>query len=177
MGRIRSTYERALTDPFLRSDDAAAVLDLLPDLPGELNAQPDLVALAQWLTNQLPDWLEGVKRASLFVIDPSVSRIKVLAHVPSLKPILSDILAHRALEKRASFAWQQVSKDESVRRLSMNAGMYVPLVTGDEEVGLLCVEDTAEDREFSEGQLSALTLIGQLVVVQMQNRLWKETGN
>jgi len=177
MGRIRSTYERNLTDPFLRSDDAATILDLLPDIPGELNAQPDSVTLAQWLTNQLPDWLEGVKRAALFVIDPSVSRIKVLAHVPSLKPILSDTLAHRALEKRRAFAWQQVGKDESVRRLSMNAGMYVPLVTGDEEVGLLCVEDTAEDGEFSEGQLSALTLIGQLVVVQMQNRLWKETGN
>jgi len=150
---------------------------MLPDLPGELDVQPDSAALAQWLIKQLPDWLEGVKRAALFVIDPTISRIKVLAHVPALKPILSDTLAHRALETRAAFAWQQVSKKESVRRLSMQAGLYVPLVVGNEEVGILCVEDTASDADFSEGQLSALILIGQLAAVHLQNRLWREAGN
>jgi|TARA_B100000959_G_scaffold82075_1_gene87316 pSer/pThr/pTyr-binding forkhead associated (FHA) protein len=177
MGRIRSTYERALTDPFLRSDDAATLLEVLPDLPGAFESKQDSNAMVQWLVNQLPDWLEGVERAALFVIDPAINRIKVLAHVPSLKPILSDILTHRSLERRAAFAWQQVSKKESVRRLSMNAGMYVPLVTGGKEVGILCVEDTAEDGEFSEGQLSALTLIGQHAAVHLQNRLWRESGS
>jgi GAF domain-containing protein len=59
----------------------------------------------------------------------------------------------------------------------MNAGLYVPLVAGDEEVGILCVEDTVEDAQFSEGQLSALTLIGQLTAVHLQSRLWRESGN
>ena len=177
MGSIRSTYERALSDPFLRSDDTANILKVLPDLPGAFDAQPDSTALAQWLVNQLPDWLEGVQRAALFVIDPAQGRIKVLAHVPSLKPILSDTLAHRALETRTAYAWQQVSKKESVRRLSMQAGLYVPLMVGEEEVGILCVEDTATDAGFSEGQLSALILIGQLAVVHLQNRLWREAEN
>jgi len=177
MGSIRSTYERALSDPFLRSDDTANILKVLPDLPGAFDAQPDSTALAQWLVNQLPDWLEGVQRAALFVIDPAQGRIKVLAHVPPQKPILSDTLAHRALETRTAFAWQQVSKKESVRRLSMQAGLYVPLMVGEEEVGILCVEDTATDAGFSEGQLSALILIGQLAVVHLQNRLWREAEN
>ena len=177
MGRIRSTQERALSAPFLRSGDAATLLEILPDLPGAFDAQKDSISLAQWLVNQLSEWLEGVQRASLFVIDSTQGRIKVLAHVPSLKPILSDTLAHRALEMRKAFAWQQVSKNESVRRLSMNAGLYVPLVAGDEEGGILCVEDTVEDAQFSEGQLSALTLIGQLTAVHLQSRLWRESGN
>jgi pSer/pThr/pTyr-binding forkhead associated (FHA) protein len=176
MGRIRTTHERALSEPFLPSDDAAALLEQLPNLPRELDAQPDAVALAEWLVNQLPDWLEGVQRAALFTIDFDQGRIKVLAHVPALKPILSDSLAHRALDLRTAFAWKQVSKKESVRRLSMYAGLYVPLIAENEELGILCVEDTAEEGEFSEGQLSALILISQLAAVYLQNRLWKEAG-
>ncbi len=177
MGSIRSTHERALSEPFLRSDDATALLKVMPYLPGQFDAQQDSITLAQWLVNQLPDWLEGVKRAALFVIDPTHGRIKVMAHVPSLKPILSDTLAHRALATRTAFAWQQVSKKESVRRLSMQAGLYVPLMVGDEEVGILCVEDTTSNADFSEGQLSTLILIGQLAAIHLQNRLWREAGS
>ena len=177
MGSIRSTHERALSEPFLRSDDATALLKVMPDLPGQFDAQQDSITLAQWLVNQLPDWLDGVQRAALFVIDPTHGRIKVMAHVPSLKPILSDTLAHRALATRTAFAWQQVGKKESVRRLSMQAGLYVPLMVGDEEVGILCVEDTTSNADFSEGQLSALILIGQLAAIHLQNRLWREAGS
>lgn len=178
MGRIRSTHERALSEPFLRSEDASALLEVLPDLPRAFNIPNATSAtLSQWLVNQLPDWLDGVQRASLFVIDPNQGRINVLAHVPSLKPILSDTLAHRALEMRTAFAWQQVSKKESVRRLSMQAGLYVPMVVGDEEVGILCAESTAADADFTEGQLSVLILVGQLAAVHLQNHLWRETAN
>ncbi len=177
MGRIYSTHERALSEPFLRSDDVATLLEILPDLPGTFDAQLDSTALAEWLVKQLSDWLEGVQRAALFVIDPAQGRINVLAHIPSLKPILSDSLAHRALETRTAFAWQQVSKKESVRRLSMQAGLYVPLMAGDDEMGILCVESTEADADFSEGQLSALILIGQITAVHLQNRIWREAGN
>lgn len=177
MGRIRSTHERALNEPFLRSDDATALLKVMPDLPGQFDAQQDSVTLSQWLVNQIPNWLEGVQRAALFAIDQAQCRIKVMAHVPSLKPTLSDTLAHRALTTRTAFAWKQVSKKESVRRLSMQAGLYVPLVVGDEEVGILCVEDTTSNAEFSEGQLSVLILIGQLAAIHLQNRLWSESGS
>ena len=100
-----------------------------------------------------------------------------MAHVPSSKPTLSDTLVHRALATRTGLAWKQVSKKESVRRLSMQAGLYVPLVVGDEEVGILCVEDTTSNAEFSEGQLSVLILIGQLAAIHLQNRLWRESGS
>ena len=177
MGRIRTTHERALSEPFLPSDDAAVLLEQLPNLPRELDGLPDASGLADWLVNQLPDWMGGSKRAALFTIDFDQGRIKVLAHVPALKPILSDSLAHRALDLRTAFAWQQVGKKESVRRLSMHAGLYVPLISGSEELGILCVEDTDEEGEFSAGQLSALILISQLAAVHLQNRLWREAGS
>mgnify|MGYP006120353375 FL=1 len=59
----------------------------------------------------------------------------------------------------------------------MHAGLYVPLISGNEELGILCVEDTDEEGEFSAGQLSALILISQLAAVHLQNRIWREAGN
>ena len=176
MGRIRSTHELTLSKPFQSGKDAKSLLDLLPDFPRQLNAHPDSAAMAKWIVNQLKDNLDGAERAALFIIDLDTSRIRPLAHAPALKPILSDQLAHRALHKRTAFAWQQVSKKESVRRLSMHAGMYVPLISSKDEVGILCVENTAEHSEFSETQLSVLSVVGQLVAVFMQNRLWREAA-
>ena len=101
----------------------------------------------------------------------------VLAHVPALKPILSDILAHRAWHHRAGYAWQQVDKKESVRRLSMHAGLYVPLICMGEELGMLCVENTEEESEFSPEQLAGVMAVAQLAAVHLQHRLARETGN
>ena len=44
----------------------------------------------------------------------------------------------------------------------MNAGLYVPMIFGEEELGLLCVEDTDEDTEFNEA-VSGLMVVGQLL--------------
>ena len=58
----------------------------------------------------------------------------------------------------------------------MHAGLYVPLISGEDELGILCVEDTAGESEFSEGQLVALTVVGQLAAVYFQYHLWRESG-
>ena len=91
-----------------------------------------------------------------------------------MKPILSDTLAHRALEIRTGYSWKQVGKEECVRRLSMNAGLYVPMIWGGEELGLLCVEDTDEGAEFSEKDLAALMMVGQLLSLAVRHHLAAE---
>ena len=170
MGRIRSTHALSLETPFVAGADSSGFLSALPDLSRQLNGLRDAQAMGDWFVQQLGDWFTGVKRASLFVIDQSVGRVRMISHVPALKPILSDTLAHRALETRTAFAWQQVGKDECVRRLSMHAGMYVPLIAGNREVGLLCVDDTREGGAFTDGHLSALIVAGQLLAVHLAQR-------
>jgi hypothetical protein len=146
-------------------------MEILPNLPAQLDAHADADALSDWLVKQLPDWLPGVKRAALFAIHHDTGRIRVRAHVPSLNPVMSDTLAHRVLDRRMGYAWVQVSKKESVRRLSTHTGLYVPLVCAGRELGVLCVEDTEAEAEFNEADLAALMVIGQLVALAWGSRL------
>ena len=99
----------------------------------------------------------------------------MLAHRPALKPIFSDTLVYRAWEEGLAFSWQQVAKDECVRRLNVNTGLYVPMMVLDEEVGMLCVEDTTEESEFSSEHLAVLVTIGQLMSLPLLHRIQKES--
>ena len=64
-----------------------------------------------------------------------------------------------------------------MRRLSMNAGLYVPMIFGEEELGLLCVEDTDEDTEFNEADLAALMVVGQLLSLAVRHHLAAEAAD
>ncbi len=168
VGRIRTTHACGGED--VGNADHSALLEVLPGLAGALDAHEDVEAMAGWLVKQLPEWLPGVKRAALFGIDPELGRIRVQAHVPVLTPVMSDTLAHRVLDRHTGYAWQQVSKKESVRRLSTHAGMYVPLVCAGCELGVLCAEDTEPESEFTAADLAALMAVGQVVALAWASR-------
>ena len=171
LGRISLTCEISLSEDFQKGNESSKFLDLLPGMVKKMNTDLDSKSLCEWFVYSVPTWTSGAERVSIYVIDNGTKRINLLAHKPALKPILSDILAHRALEEKCAFAWQQVSEDQSVRRLSINAGMYVPLVTLGQEVGLICVEDTSEGAQFSLEQLAQLNVVGQLLSLPLYYRL------
>ena len=170
MGRIRTTHVCSLDEPFTESKEASALMEIFPDLPIQLDAHADADAMSNWLVKQLPDWLPSIKRAALFAVHHDIGRVRVRSHVPSLKPVISDMLAHRVLEGRAGYAWVQVSKKESVRRLSTHSGLYVPLICAGLELGVLCVEDTDAEAEFSARDLAGLMVIGQLTSLAWGSR-------
>jgi len=170
MGRIRTTHVRSLDEPFTQGEGASALMEISANLPTQLDAHADADAMSNWLVKQLPDWLPSIKRAALFAIHHDTGRIRVCAHVPSLKPAMSDMLAHRVLEGRAGYAWVQVSKKESVRRLSTHSGLYVPLICTGLELGVLCVEDTDAEAEFCARDLAELMVIGQLASLAWGSR-------
>ena len=174
MGRIRTNGQLALSEAGRAGSGSTEFLKLLPELVGQIHRAKNNKALADWFVNGVSKWLTTAKRAAFFVVDHEAGRIRLQAHRPALKPILSDTLAHRALEIRTGYSWQQVGKEECVRRLSMNAGLYVPMIFGGEELGLLCVEDTDEGAEFSEKDLVALMVVGQLLSLAVRHHLVAE---
>ena len=174
MGRIRATIEMSLSDSFVNGTGSEDFMEALPDIILRLNSKPDSKAISEWFVQSVSSWIPGAERASVFAVDKAIGRIKLLAHRPALKPILSDILTHRAWEECLAFSWQQVGKEESVRRLSMNAGLYVPMMVLNEEVGMLCVENTAEDFSFTPEQLAVLVVIGQTMALPLMHRIQGE---
>tara|TARA_B100000085_G_scaffold134470_1_gene122320 strand:- start:1199 stop:2053 length:855 start_codon:yes stop_codon:yes gene_type:complete len=177
MGRIRPNGQLALSEVGQAGSGSKEFLKLLPELVGQIHRAKNNKALADWFVNGVSKWLPTAKRAAFFVVDHEAGRIRLQAHRPALKPILSDTLAHRALEIRTGYSWQQVGKKECVRRLSMNAGLYVPMILGEEELGLLCVEDTDEDTEFNEADLGALMVVGQLLSLAVRRHLAAEAAD
>ena len=164
MGRIRSTLEVSVEKPFQDDEEGSSdFLNFLPDLIARVNGMSDAKMIADWFVNSVSKWVPEAERASLYIIDKEAGRIKLMAHKPALKPIISDILVHRALEVGHAFAWQQVGKEESVRRISANAGIYVPLIAQGSEVGLICAENTGSDGNFSSCRLRRLVLVGQII--------------
>lgn len=174
MGRIRPNRQLALTEAGQFGAEAKGFLKQLPELVAQIHRAKNNKALADWFVNGVTKWLPKAKRAAFFVVDREAGRIRLQAHRPALKPILSDTLAHRALEIRTGYSWLQVGKKECVRRLSMNAGLYVPMIFGGEELGLLCVEATDENAEFTEVDLAALMLVGQLLSLAVRHHLATE---
>ncbi len=169
MGRIRPIAQLALSESGEFGSSSEEFLKQLPDLIGQIHRAKNIKSLADWFVNGVTQWLPAVKRAAIFMVDHEAGRIRLQSHRPSLRPILSDTLAHRALEIRTGYSWQQVGKEECVRRLSMNAGMYVPMVLAGEELGLLCVENTDEGAEFSPSDLAVLMLVGQLLSLAIRH--------
>ena len=49
------------------------------------------------------------------------------------------------------------------------------MIWAGEELGLLCVEDTDEGAEFSEKDLAALMVVGQLLSLAVRHHLAAET--
>jgi len=174
MGRIRAICEKELTESFVKGPESEAFMEALPDIVLRLNSNPDSKSMAEWFVQAVSGWISGVERASVFAVDKAIGRIRPLAHRPALKPILSDTLTHRAWEEGLAFSWQQVAKEESVRRLSMNAGLYVPMMVLGEDVGMLCVEDTAEGAMFTPEHLAILMAVGQLMALPLLYRIQSE---
>ena len=166
MGRIRPFAHRTIWEEACKSEGIEKFLDSLPKLICKVSQLSDLKAVADWFVSNVDQWLPNAKRAAVFCIDSDSGRFALVAHKPSFKPVVSDSLVHRALETKAGYSWRQVGKNECVRRLSVNSGIYVPLVTKGKELGFVCVENT--DNEFFEWELEALSLIALLISPQIR---------
>ena len=175
MGRIRAICEKSISESFFKEPESKVFIESLPDIVLRLNNMSDSKSMAEWFVQSVSGWVAGAERASVFAVDKKINRIRLLAHRPALKPILSDTLTHRAWEEGLAFSWRQVEKKESVRRLSVNAGLYVPMMVLNEEVGMLCVEDTTDEAGFSPQYLDILMVVGQLMALPLLHRIQAES--
>jgi len=176
VGRIRVTHELKLNKCDKGIAGGSEFLSFLPEIISQLSELPDQHSLSEWFVTKVSGWIPEVDRASFFMTDHSSGRINLLAHKPALKPVVSDMLAHRSWEANSAYAWEQVGKEESVRRLSANAGIYVPLIFMEKELGLVCVESTAEGGSFSMVHLSWLVLVVKAMSISLEGGAQKASG-
>ncbi len=119
-------------------------------VPREMGALADFDALCAFVADRLVKTLPGTERSALYLVDAAQRRLVLKAHVPGLKPILSDVLAREVLSKPQGIIWKQSSnKEQSPSGLPAQWGMYAPIFSGKEPFGLLSVDTAQKDAEYA----------------------------
>ena len=169
VGEIKVVQELAWdAAPEINTVNASKSLEYFRALmtsPREFADPTDLEALGDCVVKRLIEVIPGGERAALYVTDAGARKLIAKAHLPALKPILSSRLARRAIAGRKGFAWKQSDKEDSIRRLPIQGGMYAPLLCGEEECGLLTVDTTQAALEYAPEDLSFYLHVAQLVAV------------
>ncbi|MEC8928625.1 MAG: GAF domain-containing protein, partial [Verrucomicrobiota bacterium] len=153
-------------------------LKLLLDVPRQFALQPELTALLTFAVGRLVKTIPGIKRACVLLVEPEGKEMVVRAHYPNHEPAVSSTLALRALAERKGFIWKRSEDEdansESVVRLKINSGMYVPLLCGEQEIGVVCVDSTDRNVELNEEDLHYFLAFAQIIASCIQARLLQE---
>lgn len=150
-------------------------LKLLLDIPRQFTLQPELTALLTFAVGRLVKTIPGIKRSCVLLVEPEGKEMVVRAHYPVHEPAVSSTLALRTLAERKGFIWKrsedEEANSESVVRLRINSGMYAPLLCGEQEIGVLCVDSTDRNVELNDEDLHYFLAFAQILSSCIQARL------
>ena len=111
------------------------------------------------------DALPDAARGWCLLADGEEGKFTLAAHMPVLKPGISPLLANRVLVDRKGFLWEPESG-----KVTATSGMMVPLVCGEEEIGVLGVEGGKDAKVYKEGDLCFLLAFAQVMGVSLRNQ-------
>jgi putative nucleotidyltransferase with HDIG domain len=184
-----------------RDAAGAARLAAVYDLPLQFAAQTRLADLLQLIVVRLVEMIPGATRGALVLGArgaDSFSRIPGggvcdLSEVSELEglvpqayfpldgpPIVSRMLARRAMSERSGFIWQRGEDEEStpvsgsIVRYGIESGMYAPLLWQDSALGAVCVDNGAGHAAFSQDDLRLMLMVGQYAAMAVANQQLQE---
>src|SRR5438093_11708461 len=105
--------------------------------------------------------MPGAERGAVLLCDGD--DLKLMAHVPSGEPAVSETLARRVLREGRGFIWRRLVDgvpSHTVRELGIRTGMYVPLLWEGKIWGVICVDNPRRDGVFTEDDLRLLLTVG-----------------
>lgn len=171
VGEIRTQHHLSLDDdPRVNSMNKKKSMEYYQGLlscVGMFSLQTDMEGLGASVVEQVMKMVPGAERVALFLTEAEKNKLVPVAHEPSFRPILSSVLAQEAMADRKGLAWRQCDKEESMRRLPVQAGMYSPLVCGEEECGLLSVDTKQAEFEYAPEDLSLLIAVSQVAAAHV----------
>ncbi len=134
-------------------------------LPGALGKIEDSNGLVKEAVGRFIDALPDAARGWCLLADGEEGKFSLAAHMPVLKPGISPLLANRVLVDRKGFLWEPESG-----KVTATSGMMVPLVCGEEEIGVLGVEGGKDAKVYKEGDLCFLLAFAQVMGVSLRNQ-------
>ncbi|HYM72735.1 MAG TPA: adenylate/guanylate cyclase domain-containing protein [Stellaceae bacterium] len=149
---------------------------LMYQLPLQFEQPIELEALLQATVEQLVAMIPSASRGALLITDSTTDELLLKAHVPVGEPSVSTTLARRAMARRQGFIWCRAN-DPSLSQIvnRMEAGMYVPLISKGEVVGVACIDNDDRGMPFTVEDLRVVLAAAHLAALAVtQNRLRAE---
>ena len=181
-GRIEVSDEIVLDEVFSGEEDipdlSKRYIKMLMDAPRRFSVQEDLNRQLIEIVGRLVEQMEGVERSAVLLVDDASGFLDLRAHYPENDPAVSGTLAVRALTEKKGFIWQKSSLDnasESIRQMRINSGMYAPLICGEHDLGVLCVDTTRKDHVFKRIDLHFFLAFTQIIAACVQSKVIHET--
>jgi putative nucleotidyltransferase with HDIG domain len=199
--RVRPSMVMALPEVVAPgAPDSATLLSNVFELPLEFAAQTELALLLQLIVQKLVDTIPGATRGALVLCESD----KELGHglqgtdsdsepaglealVPHAyyphdgPPIVSRMLAWRAMTERTGFIWhlgedgQSTPVSGSIVRFGIESGMYAPLLWQDVALGAVCVDNGAGGHtSFTQDDLRLMLMVGQYAAMAVANQQLQE---
>ena len=181
-GRIEVSDEIVLDEVFSGEEDFSDLskryIKMLMDAPRRFSVQEDLNRQLIEIVGRLVEEMKGVERAAVLLVDEASGFLDLRAHYPENDPAVSGTLAVRALTEKKGFIWQKSSLDnasESIRQMRINSGMYAPIICGENNLGVLCVDTTRKDHVFKRLDLHFFLAFTQIIAACVQSKVIHET--
>jgi len=160
------------------ASQTARRLEMLYDLPLQFASEPDLPRLYQLILDRVIALIAGAKRGALLVIEPATGKLVLRASLPAGDPPISRTLVRRAAEDQQGFIWSDDGQDgevaQSMVRLSIRTGMYVPLLWKGRTMGVLCVDNPERRNAFLEDDLQFLIFVAHYAASAVANQLLQD---
>lgn len=152
----------------------APMMDLQNEFGAEAKFEDVLQRALQHALNAIP----AARRGAFLLQNRATGALLLSAYIADGEPAVSETLARRAMTEKKGFIWSRggFSGDvmASIASLSIQSGMYVPVLWHGQPQGVICVDNPARDNAFTEEDLRLLAGMANYVAMIIANRNLQE---
>lgn len=150
------------------------------ELVGTLCTAEKMDALVEILVNHLQEAIPNALRGAVLLPDES-GELLLKAHWPPGDHSVSMTWVRRAFENRESFIWAAPAEDDSGSDLpksaifyKVQAAIYVPLIVGQDVLGVMYIDNYYDREAFSATDLELVKAVANQVALFVRDRVVKE---
>jgi len=160
--------------------NAEMVKKLAPmmEMQNEFDAEARLDAIHHRVLEHAMNAIPSAKRCAFLTRNKDTEQLLLSAYIAEGEPAVSETLAKRAMAEKRGFIWTRggFSGDvmASIANLSIQSGMYVPVMWQTRPLGVICVDNPSSDNAFNEDDLRMLVAISNYAAMVTATRQLQE---
>lgn len=148
------------------------------EMQNEFDAEARLDAIHHRIIEHALTAISSARRGAFLTRNKDTQELLLSAYIADGEPAVSETLAKRAMTEKKGFIWTRggFSGDvmASIANLSIQSGMYVPVMWQARPLGVICVDNPSSDNAFTADDLRMLVAISNYAAMVTANRQLQE---